>query len=106
MKVKLEQFLAVDSATKTTIEALALAVNRMDRPRISNALRASDKLKEVLANNFVRRRKYTSLCRGCVQKNRLPDSYIVHHFLIGACVNTLATGIAAGEPSDGPLNRA
>jgi len=100
MKVNLEQFSAIDSETIKTIETLASAINSMDKLQIANALRAHDELKEALANNVVRRRKYTSLPRVCIQKNRLLDSYIIRYLLIGACVNSLTAGVGA-KPEGG-----
>jgi len=99
MRVKLEQFLTLDSKTTATIKVLESAVNSMDKPQISKASQACDKLKEVLAKNYVRRHDYTSLHRTGVQKNRLLDSFIICHLLISACVNALTSGVRA-VPAD------
>lgn len=99
MKVKQEKFLTLDSEITATVEVLASAINSMDSLQISKASKASDKLKEVLSKNYVRRHHYTSLHRSGVQKNKLLDSFIVRHLLINASVNALTSGIRA-RPTD------
>lgn len=71
----------------------------MNELHISNVLISYNQLKKALAKNIVRRRTYTSLHRGHIQRNRLLDSYIIRHLLIGACVNSLANSISV-EPVD------